>query len=357
LDFIPESPATENRPDTPPSKSDPEMLMNILDCEDLLETPLENTDGNGLAYHTPVMLDEVAALLRPAPGMLIFDGTVGGGGHSERFLECGAEVIGLDQDQDAVAEARLRLARFGSRIRIVEANFRETESVLDNLGERRRLAGALLDIGVSSHQLDTAERGFALMKDGPLDMRMNRAAALSAAELVNTAPVADLAKIFREYGEEPRATQIAARIGALRAQHPFVTTFDLAAAVSSVAPRTSGRHPATRVFQALRIAVNDELGALQEALKTIPASLVPGGRLAVITFHSLEDRIVKHFFRERSQEWVDRPEWPEPRRNPNRIFRLLTPHPMDAGIEELTHNPRARSAKLRVVEKLQETMP
>ena len=331
--------------------------MNFLDCEDLLETHLGKTDESGSVYHVPVMLDEVAALLRPAPGMLFLDGTVGGGGHSERLLECGAEVIGLDQDVEAIEEARRRLARFGSRLRLVEANFRETEGVLDDLGERRGLSGALLDIGVSSHQLDTAERGFALMKDGPLDMRMSRASALSAADLVNTTPVAELAKIFREYGDEPRAMQIAARIGALRVQHPFATTFDLAAAVSSVAPRTSGRHPATRVFQSLRIAVNDELGALQEALETIPANLAPGGRLAVITFHSLEDRIVKHFFRDRSQEWVDRPEWPEPRRNPNRIFRLLTPHPIDAGAEEIADNPRARSAKLRVVEKLQETTP
>lgn len=331
--------------------------MNFLDCEDLLETPLENTDESRPAYHVPVMADEVVALLRPAPGMLLLDGTIGGGGHSERFLECGAEVIGLDQDADAVAEARRRLAGFGSRARVIEANFREAANALDGLGETRGLSGALLDIGVSSYQLDTAERGFAMMKDGPLDMRMSRSSRTSAAGLVNSAPVAELAKIFRDYGDEPRATQIAARIGALRAQHPFATTFDLAAAVSSVAPRTGARHPATRVFQALRIAVNDELGALQEALETIPARLVPGGRFAVITFHSLEDRIVKHFFRERSQEWVDRPEWPEPRRNPHRIFRLLTPHPMDAGIEEIANNPRARSAKLRVVEKLQETMP
>ncbi|MFZ4777981.1 MAG: 16S rRNA (cytosine(1402)-N(4))-methyltransferase RsmH [Terrimicrobiaceae bacterium] len=303
------------------------------------------------------MPEEVAALLRPAPGMLLLDGTVGGGGHSERFLEAGAEVIGLDQDLDALAEAGEKLSRFGSRVRLVEANFRSPQGALDQLGEKRSLGGALLDIGVSSHQLDTAGRGFALLKDGPLDMRMSRSTPMSAADLVNSLPVPELARIFREYGEEPRAMQIAARIGTLRGQHPFVTTFDLAAAVSSVAPRTSARHPATRVFQALRIAVNDELGALKEALETIPACLGPGARFAVITFHSLEDRIVKHFFRDHSQEWVDRPEWPEPRRNPNRIFRLLTPHPMDAGAEEITNNPRARSAKLRVVEKLQEIIP
>jgi len=326
--------------------------MSFLDCEDLLT--LEKTDQSGDNYHVPVMPDEVVALLRPAPGLLFLDGTIGGGGHSERLLEAGAEVIGLDQDADALREAGRRLERFGSRLRLVEANFREAAGVLNDLGEHRGLAGALLDIGVSSHQLDTAERGFALMKDGPLDMRMSLSAATTAAGLVNTLPVAELSRIFREFGEEPRATQIAARLIALRVQHPFQTTFDLAAAVSSVAPRTSGRHPATRIFQALRIAVNDELGALREAMETIPACLAPGGRLAVITFHSLEDRIVKHFFREHSQEWVDRPEWPEPRRNPDRIFRLLTPHPMDAGVEEVANNPRARSAKLRVVEKLQE---
>ena len=326
--------------------------MSFLDCEDLLT--LEKTDQSGDNYRVPVMPDEVVALLRPAPGLLFLDGTIGGGGHSERLLEAGAEVIGLDQDADALREAGRRLERFGSRLRLVEANFREAAGVLNDLGEHRGLAGALLDIGVSSHQLDTAERGFALMKDGPLDMRMSLSAATTAAGLVNTLPVAELSRIFREFGEEPRATQIAARLIALRVQHPFQTTFDLAAAVSSVAPRTSGRHPATRIFQALRIAVNDELGALREAMETIPACLAPGGRLAVITFHSLEDRIVKHFFREHSQEWVDRPEWPEPRRNPDRIFRLLTPHPMDAGVEEVANNPRARSAKLRVVEKLQE---
>jgi len=330
--------------------------MSFLDCEDLLELPLEKTDESGRAYHVPVMPDEVVALLRPAPGMLFLDGTIGGGGHSEILLEAGADVIGLDQDAEALHEAGKRLGRFGSRLRLVEANFREAESVLDDLGEHRGLAGALLDIGVSSHQLDTAGRGFALMKDGPLDMRMCLSAPVTAADMVNTMPVAELTGIFREFGEEPRAAQIAARIGALRARHPFRTTFDLAAAVSSVAPRTGGKHPATRIFQALRIAVNDELGALREALDTIPPSLAPGGRLAVITFHSLEDRIVKHFFRERSQEWVDRPEWPEPRRNPDRIFRLLTPHPIDAGMEETTANPRARSAKLRVVEKLQENL-
>ena len=328
--------------------------MNFLDYEDLLGINLEKSEQIGGAYHVPVLPEEVMALLCPTPGKLFLDGTLGGGGHSELFLNQGADVIGLDQDADALAEAARRLERFGNRVRLVEANFRDAATALEVLGETRKLDGVLLDIGVSSHQLDTAERGFALMKDGPLDMRMSCRAPRTAADLVNEMPVAEMAGIFREYGEEPRAMQIAARIVALRADHPFETTFDLAAAVSSVAPRTSGRHPATRVFQALRLAVNDELGALSDALANLPAFLAPGARLGIITFHSLEDRIVKHFFRDRSQEWVDRPEWPAPRRNPDHIFRLLTPHPIDASAEEVTNNPRARSAKLRVVEKLQE---
>jgi len=326
--------------------------MNFLDYEDLPGLTLEKADNTPRGYHVPVLVDEVVALLRPAPGMLFLDGTVGGGGHSERLLEHGAEVIGLDQDTDALAEAGRKLARFGDRIRLVESNFRDAARVLEELGERRGLGGALLDVGVSSHQLDEASRGFALMKDGPLDMRMSQQTGSSAADLVNTLPVAELVRIFREFGEEPRAAQVASRIAALRTQHPFETTFDLAAAVSSVIPKTSGRHPATRVFQALRIAVNDELGALRDGLKEIPALLAPGARFGIITFHSLEDRIVKHFFRDRSQEWIDRPEWPEPRRNPDRLFRLLTPHPIDASVDEIRINPRSRSAKLRVVEKL-----
>jgi len=329
--------------------------MNFLDSDDLLGINLENIEASTHEYHIAVMADEVTALLRPAPGMLFLDGTLGGGGHSERLLAAGAEVIGLDQDAEALAESGRRLARFGSHLRMAEANFRDAGAVLEKLGEHRGLGGIVLDIGVSSHQLNDPARGFAFMKDGPLDMRMSKSAAQTAADLVNNLPASELVRIFRDYGEESRAAQVAARIVALRIQHPFETTFDLAAAVSSVVPRTGARHPATKIFQALRIAVNDELGALREALVTLPQLLAPGARLAIITFHSLEDRIVKHSFRERSQEWIDRPEWPEPRRNPGRIFRLLTPHPIDAGIEESEANPRSRSAKLRVVEKIQET--
>jgi 16S rRNA (cytosine1402-N4)-methyltransferase len=322
--------------------------MNSWDFDDPALQTLQRPDGS---YHTPVMAEEIVALLRPAPGMIFLDGTAGGGGHTEKLLQYGAEVIALDQDADAIARCQQRLAAYSSRLHLCEANFEEADDVLDQLNVRS-LGGALLDLGVSSYQLDTASRGFAMMKDGPLDMRMSDKNLRTAADIVNTAAAAELARIFREYGEEPRAMHIAARITALREQRPIRTTFDLSAAVTSVVPRTGARHPATRVFQALRIAVNDELGALARGLETIAFRLAHGARFAVISFHSLEDRIVKTFFRDRSAEWIDRPEWPEPRHNPARIFRLLTPRPMDASGEEIQANPRARSAKLRVVERI-----
>ena len=322
--------------------------MNSWDFDDPALQTLQRPDGS---YHTPVMAEEIVALLRPAPGMIFLDGTAGGGGHTEKLLQYGAEVIALDQDADAIARCQQRLAAYSSRLHLCEANFEEADDALDQLNVRS-LGGALLDLGVSSYQLDTASRGFAMMKDGPLDMRMSDKNLRTAADIVNTAAAAELARIFREYGEEPRAMHIAARITALREQRPIRTTFDLAAAVTSVVPRTGARHPATRVFQALRIAVNDELGALARGLETIAFRLAHGARFAVISFHSLEDRIVKTFFRDRSAEWIDRPEWPEPRHNPARIFRLLTPRPMDASGEEIQANPRARSAKLRVVERI-----
>ncbi len=327
--------------------------MNSWDLEDPSQITLERPDEAEMAghYHLPVMADEIVALLRPAPGLLFLDGTAGGGGHTARFLEHGAAVVALDQDADAIAHCAERFAAAGGRVRLVETNFARADEALDALGIEK-VAGALIDLGVSSHQLDAAERGFALMKDGPLDMRMSRSNPQTAADIVNTASIAELARIFREYGEEPRAMHIAARLVALREQRSFATTFDLAAAVTSVIPRTGARHPATRVFQALRIAVNDELGAVRRGLEVITSRLAHGARFAVISFHSLEDRIVKNFFRDRSAEWIDRPEWPEPRRNPERVFRLLTPRPMDASAEEIAANPRSRSAKLRIAERL-----
>ena len=322
--------------------------MNSWDFDD---PPLQTLERLDDSYHVPVMAEEVVALLRPALGLIFLDGTVGGGGHCERLLQHGAEVVAIDQDADALEMSRARLAPYAHRLRLCEANYDDAGAVLDQLGITS-IGGALLDLGLSSYQIDTASRGFAMTKNGPLDMRMSRKNPRTAAEIVNTASPGELARIFRDYGEEPRAMHIAARIATIREHRPLRTTFDLSAAVTSVVPRTGARHPATRVFQALRIAVNDELGALTRGLEAISARLARGARFAVISFHSLEDRIVKIFFRERSAEWIDRPEWPEPRRNPARIFRLLTPRPMDASGEEIESNPRARSAKLRVVERI-----
>jgi 16S rRNA (cytosine1402-N4)-methyltransferase len=324
-----------------------------LDFEDPLDLLLENSEPapGCMDYHVPVLADEVVTFLRPAPGILFLDGTLGGGGHTERLLQAGARVIALDRDAEALAYAGTRLAPYAHRLILRQANYADAPAVLDSLGIEK-IGGALIDIGVSSHQLDTAGRGFSLLHDGPLDMRMGADAATTAAELVNNAAPEELMRIFREYGEETSAGRIVSRLVQLRQTRPFETTGQLAEAVADVIPRTGRRHPATRVFQALRIAVNDELGSLQRGLDAISERLARGARFGVITFHSLEDRMVKRYFKHRSSEWMDRPEWPEPRRNPDHIFRLLTPHPIDPCPEEVEANPRARSAKLRIVERL-----
>jgi 16S rRNA (cytosine1402-N4)-methyltransferase len=327
------------------------MHMNCLDFEDPLDLLLENSEPapGCMDYHVPVLAEEVVAFLRPAPGILFLDGTLGGGGHTERLLQAGARVIALDRDPDALGYARVRLAAYSHRLTLQQANYADSADVLASL-DIEKVGGALIDIGVSSYQLDTAARGFSLMHDGPLDMRMGPDCSSSAADLVNDESPEELVRILREYGEEPSAVRIVTHLVNLRRARRFETTAQLAEGVSDVVPRTGRRHPATRVFQALRIAVNDELGSLKKGLDSISGSLARGARFGVITFHSLEDRMVKRYFKHHSSEWMDRPEWPEPRRNPDRIFRLLTPHPIDAGPEEVEANPRARSAKLRIVE-------
>lgn len=325
--------------------------MKNLDCEHFPGISLEQKNKTA-AYHVPVLGRQVMAFLRPGPGLLFLDGTAGGGGHSRMMLEAGAEVVAFDQDPEALEECRRGLAEFAPKIRLIETNFRDIHEALESIGEERLFNGALLDIGVSSRHLDCAERGFSFQQDGPLDMRMGPGATRTAADLVNSLDALELTEIFRSLGEEPAARRIAAHLVNERKARPFETTLQLAEAVAKVVPRHGPRHPATRVFQALRMHVNDELGALRRALQAIPSHLASGARFAVITFHSLEDRIVKVFFREQSREWIDRPEWPAPRRNPARQFQLLTPHPITASAGEIQDNPRARSAKLRVVEKL-----
>jgi 16S rRNA (cytosine1402-N4)-methyltransferase len=301
--------------------------------------------------HTPVLLDEVVKALLPAPGKCMVDGTLGGGGHSEALLEAGANVIGIDQDPAAIAHASDRLACYGSRFRAVYASFGDVASALDRLNVQR-IDGAILDLGVSSHQLDTPDRGFSFQANGPLDMRMNPAGPVTARDLVNTASTEQLERIFREFGEETHAHRIAARLVRDRAVRPLNTTLDLAQSVESVVPRRGKIHPATRVFQALRIAVNRELEVLSRGISALAERLSPGGRLAVITFHSLEDRIVKKFFQHHSAPTLDRPEWSAPRPNPDCIFKKHTGKPLTASDAEQRGNPRSRSAKLRVVERL-----
>ena len=297
--------------------------------------------------HESVLAAEVIDFLRPAPGRTIIDGTLGGGGHSGLLLKGGARVIAFDRDPQALAHARALLSPHEESFTALEGNYADAPAALAALGIHS-VDGILLDLGVSSHQLDTPERGFSFQREGPLDMRMGNAG-LTAADLVNTEPASELARIFREYGDEPRAIQFAARIIRAREKKPLETTAELAELIA--AGRTGPRHPATRVFQALRIAVNDEIGSLERALPAFASLLAPGGRMAVITFHSLEDRIVKHFFRRHSVAEIDDPTWPAPRPNPGRLFNAVTPRSVTASPAELASNPRSRSARLRVVER------
>jgi 16S rRNA (cytosine1402-N4)-methyltransferase len=311
----------------------------------------EAQEMEDLNYHRPVLVEEAVELLAPRPGALVVDGTCGGGGHTERILKTGADVLALDQDPDAIEYAREHLAHVGGRVTLRQANFRNADKIFDELGIGK-IGGALLDIGVSSRQLENAERGFSIMRNGPLDMRMDPKRTLTAADIVNQYSEEDLTRLFRDLGEEPAARRIASLIVKERKSIPFRETLSLARAIEKVVSRHGRRHPATQVFQALRMEVNDELSALEEGLRVLTSRLEPGARIAVISFHSLEDRIVKNFFRDRSREWLDRPEWPEPKRNPEYDLNLITSKPVEPSAEEQRANPRSRSAKLRVAEKL-----
>jgi len=314
-------------------------------------TPPDPKQSSATEYHEPVLMQEVLKFLEPGPGKLVLDGTLGGGGHTERILQAGAKVMALDQDSEALAFATVRLRSFEGQLITIKANFRQFADILTEAGITG-VDGILVDLGVSSHQLDDPTRGFSFQKDGPLDMRMNAEAGRSAADFVNEDSAEELARIFFEYGEEKASRRIARAIVERRAKSPFSTTAELADCVASVVPKFGKRHPATRVFQALRIAVNDELGALADLLAQAPRWLKPGGRLVIISFHSLEDRMVKQAFARLSTEWLDKPEWPEPRRNPEYCFKLHTRKPAEATQEELDRNPRSRSARLRAAEKL-----
>jgi 16S rRNA (cytosine1402-N4)-methyltransferase len=316
-----------------------------------LEIEEEAQEMEDFTYHRPVLVTEAVELLAPRAGALVVDATCGGGGHTAEILRTGADVLALDQDPDAIEHAGERLAQFGERVTLRQANFRDAGKLLDELGIVG-IGGALLDLGVSSRQLENAIRGFSVMRNGPLDMRMDPRRELTAATVVNSYSEEDLTRLFRDLGEEPAARRIASQLVKLRKASPFQDTLQLAKAIEKIVWRHGRRHPATQVFQALRMEVNDELGALEEGLRVLTKRLESGARFAVITFHSLEDRIVKNFFRDRSREWLDRPEWPEPQRNPDFTFRLITTKPVEPGENEQRLNPRSRSAKLRVAEKI-----
>lgn len=302
-------------------------------------------------YHLPVLLQEVLDALQPAAGKLIFDGTLGGGGHTEALLQQGADIVAMDQDDEALAYARARLAPYGSRFCALKGNFRNFASVLSEAGVGG-LDGMLIDIGVSSRHLDAAERGFSFAKEGPLDMRMDKGAALTAADIVNTWPQEDIERILRENAEEQNARRIARAICQDRVKKPFTSTLQLAEMIARVCPKQGKKHPATLTFQALRCEVNSELPALREFLAEAPKWLKPGGRLVVISFHSIEDRIVKQAFQNYAAPFIDRPEWPAPKPNPQFCLKLITKKPVEASEQELHLNPRARSARLRAAERL-----
>lgn len=289
--------------------------------------------GRGFGvFHEPVLLQEVLHFLSPAPGKLIVDATVGTGGHAEAFLVQGAKVIGIDQDPHSLALACERLRAFGENFVPVRGNFRKLRAILSGLGIPHA-DGFLFDLGLSSWHLSQAERGFSFQHDGPLDMRMDPDNHITASDLVNGLSKNELVKILREYGEERHAERIAQKIVQSR---PISTTRELAQLVAQCYPPGNYRiHPATRTFQALRIAVNDELCALQEALPQALEVLSPGGVVCVIAFHSLEDRIVKRFLREGARAGR---------------LRLLTRKPVRPGQEEVRRNPRARSARLRAAQ-------
>jgi 16S rRNA (cytosine1402-N4)-methyltransferase len=311
------------------------------------------------ATHLPVLAEEVMSTLAPAPGSLQIDCTLGGGGHTERILEAtdpDGRLLGLDADGAAVARVRERLApRFGDRLVLRQANFRELATVAPEAGFA--LAdGCFFDLGLSSFQLADTDRGFGFRAGGPLDMRFDASRGVPAADLLATLSAEELTALFRRYGEEPKAARIARAIVDARKTAPVSTAEDLAALVTTVVPpnpRIPRRtHPATRVFQALRIAVNEELEALQAGLAAALDLLRPGGRLVVLSYHSLEDRIVKRFFQAERRGCVCPPEVPICVCGRNPRLRLITRPSLTPTAAEIEVNPRARSARLRAAERL-----
>ena len=305
-------------------------------------------------YHKPIMVSEVLELLKPARGGVFVDGTLGGGGHAEAVLSAmpqDGRLFGIDRDGDALREAGKRLSRFSDRFTAIRGNFFDMKSLLHAHGVTA-VDGILLDLGVSSHQLDEGSRGFSYKAEAPLDMRMDQSAPLSARTVVNEWPEAELKRIFFAYGEEKFSGLIARRIVERRQIRPIETTTELAELIKGAIParyRNEPQHPARRCFQAIRIAVNGELDGLEDAIRAAHDLLNPGGRLAILTFHSLEDRIVKNVFRSFESPCVCPKSAPVCICGKKPTAKVLTRHPLVASEQEQTENSRATSAKLRAI--------
>jgi 16S rRNA (cytosine1402-N4)-methyltransferase len=302
--------------------------------------------------HLPVLYKEIIHALQPKRGGRYVDGTLGAGGHARGILEACApdgQLLGLDVDPQALAIARKTLAPYEHRTHLAQASYTTLTVQLQQL-DWDEVDGIVLDLGASSMQFDTAERGFSFMQDAPLDMRFGPHATQTAADIVNTFDEQELADLIYEYGEERDSRKIAR---AIMNKRPLHTTRELVAAIEAVSPRRGDKaHPATRTFQALRIAVNDELSSIKEVLPQAVTGLRPGGRLAVISFHSLEDRIVKEFFREQSKDLVNPPYEQIYKIERKAIIKEVNRKPITPSEEETKNNPRARSAKLRIAEKI-----
>ena len=306
--------------------------------------------------HQSVLLQECVRYLEIDPAGIYVDGTLGLGGHAEAVAEhlTSGRLIGIDRDESSLDFAGQRLARFGERVTLIKGNFGELDAILDGLGVGK-VNGMLFDLGVSSPQLDDKERGFSYMQDAPLDMRMDRSAPLTAREVLNTWSETELRSVFWRYGEERYAGRIAAAVAAAREESPIETTGQFVDIIRRTMPAAALRekqHPAKRCFQAVRIAVNDELGALERMLAAAPDRLVTGGRLLIISFHSLEDRLVKEAIRSRENGCTCPPDFPVCTCGFVKTLRSVTRKPVTPGAEELADNPRARSARLRIAERV-----
>lgn len=305
--------------------------------------------------HEPVMRDEVLSWLVGNKTGVYVDGTIGGGGHALAILEnTRAHLIGIDRDAEAIRAARQRLEPFQSRVTLVKGNFADLASVLGGLGIEK-VDGVILDLGVSSHQLDAAHRGFSFGRSAPLDMRMDRDEKLRAYDIVNSFTPSELEKVIRLYGEEKMAARISRAIVRRRQASPIETTAELAALIARAMPQSMKHqkiHPATRTFQAIRIAVNRELDALASGIHAAVPALSAGGRLGVISFHSLEDRIVKHTFLDLAAACVCPKDVPYCICHKQAVVKVLTRKALTPSPEEIRRNPRARSAKLRVAERI-----